>query len=735
MRQIAVPVLFILMISLIPTFVFSNEIVQEITVYSGYLKPGETLKVDEYKIEVKIGVDGYPYLFVKGPEGGNFARADFGLKLVLGSVNVITGRYFDDKGLFLVVTYKVEGERYQAKSGVYFEGFSIFSVTNTSVELKYNGNVIKLPTNRSIRINGYLLKFDGDYIYVYRLPTVSLLRSEKSEGYIVVKFPYKEIFANPGSSVVLPLTIFNNGTNSTVITVSPLSIPEGWNATFTYNNVEVGSLEIEPKSYITLLLTVSIPQKAEGRHYVSFTINSEVVTLEIDVKHKPEKAEEFKIETPILSQEAEAGILLTFPMVVLPPRDVLVTISVKAPEGWRGYALYQGVRVSKIMLNKGQAGSLSIEVEVPRNAELGSHKVSVELKFYDTDGTLLKSITKEFWVNIYKTYKGEKATLKLIVVDESGMPVPRANVQINEETYGTDSNGMLEVKLDPGEYRIAVSKEGYEKKEEIVKLEDGEIKELKVMLIKEAYYFDVETESDVYSIVLGEVSVPLTVTIRNLGRNDDEYKLKVENLPEAWNAMFSQTPEGSIEITTIRVESGKAENVYLRIYPSLNSKPGIYNLTIVVQSSSGIIKRVPIKVKLIGSYRLGVNIPNYRMSITAGEEKSTTIALVNFGTAPITNIKITASGPQGWDIKVSEPSIPILDPKDSVRVMITIKVPEGTPAGDYRVRIQVKSDQQEWQDSIRVVVKQKSTSAYIGLLILVLAFGIVIYMMRRIGRR
>lgn len=62
-------------------------------------------------------------------------------------------------------------------------------------------------------------------------------------------------------------------------------------------------------------------------------------------------------------------------------------------------------------------------------------------------------------------------------------------------------------------------------------------------------------------------------------------------------------------------------------------------------------------------------------------------------------------------------------------------MPEGTPAGDYRVQITVKADQAEWQDTLRVVVRQRSTSTYIGVLILIISFALVLFMMRRIGRR
>jgi uncharacterized membrane protein len=136
------------------------------------------------------------------------------------------------------------------------------------------------------------------------------------------------------------------------------------------------------------------------------------------------------------------------------------------------------------------------------------------------------------------------------------------------------------------------------------------------------------------------------------------------------------------------------------------------------------------------------------LSIKADREGIAYLSLENTGTAPITNIKFEVSAPQGWDVKVTPQVIPELgslyfeegnvgertsEPKN--RLTVTIKVPETTPAGTYQITITGKGDQAQASTQITVRVTQSSNTAYIGILILVLTFGAVIWMMRRVGRR
>ncbi|RLF87615.1 hypothetical protein DRN82_07585, partial [Thermococci archaeon] len=102
-----------------------------VVVYTGYLKLGDILSVGDYTITVRQSIYGSPYIFIKkGSEWGTFFKADFGASLEYENIRVTPGSYDTEKGLFVVVNYKVTGEEHKAKSGLYFKDFEILNVTN-----------------------------------------------------------------------------------------------------------------------------------------------------------------------------------------------------------------------------------------------------------------------------------------------------------------------------------------------------------------------------------------------------------------------------------------------------------------------------------------------------------------------------------------------------------------------------------------------------------------------------
>ncbi|AEC52865.1 hypothetical protein PNA2_1951 [Pyrococcus sp. NA2] len=724
--------LFLLFTLLTPHYVFaysSSEKVREIDIFEGRILPGEKLTIGDYVITVEFGIDNYPYVIVsKDSRKLAITRGEFGAKIEVENLTLTLGSYNTKEGLLILASWRSQGMKYRGSVGNRFEGFEVVEVTNSTIILRKGVVKLEVPANKLVIYGNYGIEFSNGTVYLYKLPKVEVTKKEKSE--LVVSYQYIEVLASLEKQVQIPILLFNNGTEPINVTLSIVDLPDKWSAEFYYDGVKVKKLRLGKGEIATIQLVVK--PASEGFYKLKFAVNERIHSIIFIVS----KGRRISVFTPIIVQEAKAGDKVVFPVSLTVDDSYLVSMNVTPPKDWNAYPIVDGVRVKEIYMRGEEAKVINIVLEIPRNADLGYHEAKVTLIFKDpNNGDVITERTLALGVNIYKTYKGQKATLKLRVVDDTGSPVAKALVRIGNETYATDSTGSLEVEVNPGEYELVVEKEGYEIKKEKIKLEDGEVKEVKLLLVREPYYFIVEPQSDVYPIVLGSVSRGFLITIENLGKNDDEYKLEISGIPENWNAMFTESPEERLEVTRVKVKAGTSKNVYLIVYPSLNAMPGTYNVTIKVTSSSGIEKTVPIKIKLIGSYAMNVRLLNYRITITAGEEKTTMLDIMNFGNAPITNIKVEVEGPQGWDIKVDPSQIPSLSPKDRESVRLSIKVPEGTTAGDYRIKITVKSDQTEWSDVLRVVVRQKSTSTYLGIVILILAFGFVVFMVRRVGRR
>jgi uncharacterized membrane protein len=110
----------------------------------------------------------------------------------------------------------------------------------------------------------------------------------------------------------------------------------------------------------------------------------------------------------------------------------------------------------------------------------------------------------------------------------------------------------------------------------------------------------------------------------------------------------------------------------------------------------------------------------------------------------VTNVKITAQAPNGWEVEAVPSTIPRVGPtregnmivsEGPTNVELRIKVPKSAPAGTYTITVTATGDQAKAETVITVRVTQGSSSTYIGIVLLVVVFGIVIWLMRRVGRR
>ncbi|MDN5319901.1 MAG: hypothetical protein PWP49_321 [Thermococcaceae archaeon] len=705
-----------------------------VTVFEDRVKIGETIIVGDYKIDVTLEKNEMkPYAIIYEDEEikkvvgqGNLTEIG-NMRIVLGSYNA------EYEEVFLALQYKPSlTKEISPKNGASFEvgdyALKVIKSGNESVLLSINGDEIEVRA-KSVRVYDKLaLEYTGDVLRVY-LANIQVKREERKDYELY--YPFKGLKVKAGDEVQVPITVYNNGNEELKLQLRVLSKPFGWDVKFLDESgrYEVDEIALNPKSSSTLTLFITIPENAKGTKEIRFAVGEEIGEITIDVV----KNAGIDVVIPMLGVETEAGQSVTFPIIIKnrgEEKAVKLEVTEK-PAGWNAYFLMGNQRVKSFLLEGEQ--EITLFVEAPRNAELGEHKL----------GFSINGIEKNVSVFIYKTYKGEPAKIVVTAKDEEGNFVQGAKISTGNKTAFTDGYGRAKIELKPGEYKIFVEKEGYKTVEEDVTLEDGEEKTLEITLTKLPYYFELEGSGDTVAVTAGSIG-SYTMSIKNLGKEEDSYSLSAFEVPEGWSAEFyyAESP-----VRKIKISSGESKEVTLRIVPPFNAQPGEYNLTIVVDSSSGLEKRINLVVKLIGEYKFEMYPETPMVNIKAGKEGIAYLSLENIGTAPITNIKFEVSAPQGWDVKVTPQVIPELRSLyfeeggvrgisgSENRLTVTIKVPETTPAGTYQITITGKGDQAQASTQITVRVTQSSNTAYIGILILAAAFGAVVLMMRRIGRR
>ena len=141
-------------------------------------------------------------------------------------------------------------------------------------------------------------------------------------------------------------------------------------------------------------------------------------------------------------------------------------------------------------------------------------------------------------------------------------------------------------------------------------------------------------------------------------------------------------------------------------------------------------------LRLRGSYDLRTSAKSYRHEINRGETLVFDMTVANAGTGgALTNVGINMSAPEGWRVTVDPASVASLEPGERATVKVTVVPPADIVAGEYKIVAAVKSDQAEGKDEYRIVVKEQSYVAVLGLLVMAGVAGGLWYMFRKYGRR
>ncbi len=686
-----------------------------VTVFQGRLPQGGALHVGSYTLLLTKAANGSPYVILKnGSETLDISPFTFGRKIERGEIKVLLGSYTQDGG-FLTVSVKpklVATIRPEKGESVTVNGTKVEVVRteNGTVEVAVGDVHRTLGVNGSAVVGLIAVEYNGKSVEVYSATPASV---PSGKGTYSVFCPYGEIEAS--GPVDIPVSVSSNSDEPLTLRLSILNLPKGWSAGFFYGGIRVEEITLPTKGSATL--TLHIEPTSDGT--LTFRVGN--VTGKVTVK-----VPGVSVSLPYRSIETEAGKTLQIPLSFSGTGKVEFKTE-EVPKGWSVYLTGGGYRLRAFEVRGSFNAGLTIEV--PRNATLGDHRIafSINGREYRVD------------VYVYKTYLGQPAELEVGLRDDSGKSVSGwVAVGGNNLTVGT--GGTVTFELKPGTYTLRAGAEGCLPAEEKVKLSDGEKKSLTITLKRAEHYFKASLERDVVTAGPG-IQPSVKLTVKNLGKSDDAYSVSVEGLPEGWDYVLSQDPQGNSQIGSLRVRSGEEETAYLVLIPPFNVESGEFTVNVTI-SGTGMNETFPLKVHVENPAALSLNAENPMLSVRTGGTTATTIYID--ATGRITNVKFSAQAPSGWNVEVVPQEIPNLGPESHggvmtytgpAQVQLRVRVPKSAPAGTYTITVTAAGDQAKGQTVVTVRVTRGSGGAWIGAILLLLAFGVVIWLMRRVGRR
>lgn len=403
----------------------------------------------------------------------------------------------------------------------------------------------------------------------------------------------------------------------------------------------------------------------------------------------------------------------------------------RGTDGWKIRFEDNDREVYRMLIPAGETKSVRLVAETSGQAAVGEYPIRVGIG----EGTIW------VYVKVTKTHSGETGTLEATVVDKEGNVVKGADVGIYDgdvrvEGMLTTAEGKVSIGAPMDTYTVKVTKPGYRAwDKEDVEVRIGRTTDLGIVTLdKENFFAELRVKSPSRVVSIG-TNPQYEMALKNAGRNSDTYALAIQDLPEQWYARFKESKESTEEVTEIYIPAGEEKTLYLDVIPPYSVDVGEYNFTALIGSSTQQYEE-NLTLKLRGSYNMRTYTKSYRHDINRGDTLTFDMTISNTGVGgALTNIGINMTAPEGWRATVDPASVASLEPGQRATVQVTVVPPADIVAGEYKIVAQVKSDQAEGEDEFRVVVKEQSYVALLGLLVMAGVAAGLWYMFRKYGRR
>lgn len=433
----------------------------------------------------------------------------------------------------------------------------------------------------------------------------------------------------------------------------------------------------------------------------------------------------------------EAGETVTFDLEIennrgTDPKKIRID-TFKGEEDWKFHFYAGSYEIDRLAMKAGQSVTVTLEIDTAGDTPVDTYPVRVSID----DARLWLYIT------IDETHAGEMGVLVAEVVDDQGEPIEGATIKVFEENSDdfvtsvlTTSDGKVRTEIEQGDYDLVVEREGYrstEKDEVCIKC--GYTEDVgTIMLEKKTYGLLVEFRTPVVTTTSDENPV-FEATITNVGKSDDIIELGCSDAPDEWYFKYKETSDGSKSISSLYIESGDTKTIYLEAIPPNSVANGQYAFSATFGSSDYLYEE-PLEARISGTSNLVVFSEKYKYEITKGETVEIPVQITNNGNGDaLTKVQTVVTTPDGWSVDVSPEEITSIGPGEKKTVTVTVVPPANIAASEYKITLNVVSDEEEESDDIRIIIKEQSYVGIIGILLLGVIAGGVFYFFRKHARR
>jgi len=211
--------------------------------------------------------------------------------------------------------------------------------------------------------------------------------------------------------------------------------------------------------------------------------------------------------------------------------------------------------------------------------------------------------------------------------------------------------------------------------------------------------------------------------------------------PPNWTIEMTPPYEKEKKLSAITLKPGFTfgDKIRVAVTPTFLPLPDPGEYPIALTADSGVFKStINLKAVITARYNLTL-IPSderYNMKARAGRENTFSIEVGNLGTAPVDKINFTSTKPSGWTIEFKPKELDSVSALDYSTVEVIVKPPPETIAGDYQISVQASGTQATAQQmQIRVTVETPTLWGWVGVAIIAVVIGGLIFVFMRFSRR
>ena len=228
-------------------------------------------------------------------------------------------------------------------------------------------------------------------------------------------------------------------------------------------------------------------------------------------------------------------------------------------------------------------------------------------------------------------------------------------------------------------------------------------------------------------------SFTFNLTIANGTPEDVSYTATGEG-PDGWTVDVTLT--GQAQAVSGTAKAGASANAAVKVTPATTADAGTYKVA-VVATVSGQPFPIELNVEITGSYSLVLSTPTTVLSAhgPAGNVTEQIFTITNNGTAPVTNVVMSASLPANWKAEYDPPTIPSIAAGQPATVTAKITPSADAIAGDYSLTFTAKGKEANDNAEIRFTVEASLVGALIGGALIVAFIVGLLWVFRRYGRR